>query len=276
MFCPPELAARIDRAEGRMCAAVARRAAAGGPAADLLVAAIAGGTAVFADRDSPGNKLIGAGFGMRVDDGSLRAVEGHFAARGARLQAEVSTLADPEFHAALAARGYVPSGFENVLGRALSGPGPVPPPGVEVEVIGAAHLGQLADVLVDSFSHPDTGGVGGDVLPAPDVMRRAFEATMHTPGFQGYVARLDGEVVGGAALRLDDGVAVFAGAATLPRFRRRGVQTALLRARLDDAARAGAELAVIVTQPGSKSQQNATRAGFALLYARQLLVRQPA
>jgi hypothetical protein len=51
------------------------------------------------------------------------------------------------------------------------------------------------------------------------------------------------------------------------------VQTALLRARLADAAAAGCTIAVVVTQPGSTSQQNVQREGFSLLYARHLLVK---
>ncbi len=62
---------------------------------------------------------------------------------------------------------------------------------------------------------------------------------------------------------------------TAPAHRRRGVQTALLSARLADAAAAGCDVAVITTQPGSKSQQNAQRQGFDLLYARAVLVKQP-
>ena len=129
--------------------------------------------------------------------------------------------------------------------------------------------------MVEGFSNPDVGGVGGDALPPADEMRRLFTLTMRTPGFRGYIARIGGAIVGGAALRLDDGVAQFSGAATLSAFRRRGVQTALLRARLAEAAQAGCDLGVVVTQPASKSQQNAQREGFSLLYARQLLVKPP-
>ena len=53
------------------------------------------------------------------------------------------------------------------------------------------------------------------------------------------------------------------------------LQTALLSARLADAAAAGCDVAVITTQPGSKSQQNAQRQGFDLLYTRAVLVKQP-
>jgi hypothetical protein len=70
-----------------------------------------------------------------------------------------------------------------------------------------------------------------------------------------------------------EGVAQFIGTATAPAHRRRGVQTALLSARLADAAAAGCDFAVITTQPGSKSQQNAQRRGFDLLYTRAVLCR---
>ena len=90
-----------------------------------------------------------------------------------------------------------------------------------------------------------------------------------------YVALRDGVLAGGAGLRIADGVAQFAGAATAPAHRRRGVQTALLSARLADAAAAGCDVAVITTQPGSKSQQNVQRRGFDLLYTRAVLVKQP-
>jgi GNAT superfamily N-acetyltransferase len=57
--------------------------------------------------------------------------------------------------------------------------------------------------------------------------------------------------------------------------RRRGVQSALLRTRLEIAGRAGCDVAVVTTQPGSKSQENVQKQGFELLYTRAILVRQP-
>jgi GNAT superfamily N-acetyltransferase len=73
-----------------------------------------------------------------------------------------------------------------------------------------------------------------------------------------------------------EGVAQLTGAATAPAHRRRGVHGALLWARLADAAAAGCDIAVVTTQPASKSQQNVQRRGFDLLYTRAVLVKQPA
>ncbi len=275
MFASPELAARIDRAEGRLCAAIAEGIGARHPDFGTFVADLGGGVAVFAGSGSPTNKMIGLGFDAKVEPAALADVEARFADRGAKLQAEIATLADPDLHALLASRGYEPKGFENVLGHPLSQEGDRLPDGVRVEPAGPADLHAWTDVVVEAFANPDTGGIGGDETPPPDELRRWFELTMEVPGFQGYLAYLDGQLAGGGALRIDGPVAQFAGAATLPRFRRRGVQTALLRARLTDARARGCEVGVVTTQPASKSQQNVQREGFSLLYARQLLVRQP-
>jgi GNAT superfamily N-acetyltransferase len=88
-----------------------------------------------------------------------------------------------------------------------------------------------------------------------------------------YAALRGGIIAGGASFRPAEGIAQFTGAATAPAHRRRGIQTALLSARLADAAAAGCDIAVVTTQPGSRSQQNVQRQGFDLLYTRAVLVK---
>ena len=99
------------------------------------------------------------------------------------------------------------------------------------------------------------------------------ESDLVVAGARCYLAWRDGVIAGGASVRMADGIAHFTGAATVPVHRRRGVQTALLSARLADAAAAGCDIAVITTAPGSVSQQNVQRQGFDLLYTRAVLVR---
>lgn len=272
MFCSPALATAIDRAEGRFCAAIAQAAPGVADGADLLLAPVGGGLAVFAATDSPMNKIIGAGFDGLVDDAELDRVERHFAARGARLQAEVATLADPALHRQLCARGYAPSGFENVLGHSLTTVIETPSE-IAVQRAEPAEIPDLADVFAEAFANPDVGGVGGDTVPPSDELKHWFTTTSRVDGYRAYVARLEGVIAGAAALRIDGTIAQFSGAGTRPGYRRRGVQSALLRARLRDAAAAGCTVGVVVTQPASQSQQNVQREGFALLYARQLLVK---
>src|SRR5690349_20059744 len=150
----------------------------------------------------------------------------------------------------------------------------VMPPGVEVRLSPEDEAEVWLDAVAEGSVHPDTQGV-----PWHEEFSReaiiAAERDSAAAGDVRYAALRDGGIVGGATLRIAEGVAQLTGAATVPAHRRRGVQTALLSARLADAAAAGCDVAVIITQPGSKSQQNAQRQGFDLLYTRAVLIKQP-
>jgi GNAT superfamily N-acetyltransferase len=95
---------------------------------------------------------------------------------------------------------------------------------------------------------------------------------LEASGFDRYVASIDGVVAGAASMFVHDGIALLTGSATLPAFRQRGVQTALIAARLDAARERGAALVAITTPPASRSGANAARHGFALGYTRAILV----
>ena len=80
-------------------------------------------------------------------------------------------------------------------------------------------------------------------------------------------------IAGGAALAIHRGVCGLFGASTLPNFRNRGVQTALLDSRISWAVERGCDLAVSIAQPGSVSHRNIERAGFRVAYTRTKLIR---
>lgn len=273
LFAGVDLAARIERAERAMlldCAASIRAL----PGREVFVRETAGGAATFTGEGSPLNKLAALGFGGLPDERELGEIELEFARRGSHVQAEVSTLADPAIFPLLAGRGYVLQGFENVSGLTLpaaSSAGDAP--GVEIATSGAEELPLWLDVVVSGFETPDTQGVPSHESPPREALEGVMRDMVSARGFVRYLARRGGEPAGGASLRVGEGVALLCGAATLPAHRRHGVQSALLTRRLADAPREGCDVAVVTTQPGSKSQQNVQRQGFALLYARAVLVR---
>ena len=271
MFCSTALAERIERAEAGLIAAgadAARRR--GGEGFEL---AMAGGSACFAGENSPFNKVVGLGFGGMPSDAELDEIETAYGSRGCPTQIELAHLADPEIAAALTARGYQLVSFENVLGRPLAdGLERVTPPGVDVRPSADEDFETWLDTLVDGFANPDTQGVASHEEFPRDVLADATR-DMVAAGATRYVARADGVVAGAASVRFADGIAQLTGAATAPAHRRRGVQTALLAARLVDAAAAGCDIAVVTTAPGSKSQENVQRRGFDLLYTRAILVK---
>jgi hypothetical protein len=274
LFCDTALAGRIERVEAQLIAqssqATRRRAGTAG-----FVISIADGVASFAGEGSPFNKVAGLGFGGVPDLAGLDEIEKAFADCGSPVQIELAQLADPAIGALLTSRGYRLESFENVLGRALTGgPERVMPPGVDVRPSSEAELETWLEVVAEGSIHPDTQGVPWhEEFPREAII--GAERDIAAAGAVRYTALRDGTLAGGATMRMAEGVAQLTGAATAPAHRRRGVHTALLSARLADAAASGCDVAVITTQPGSKSQQNAQRQGFDLLYARAVLVKQP-
>jgi GNAT superfamily N-acetyltransferase len=275
LFCSTALAERIERAEAQLIAegsegARRRRGSKAG-----FLRPVAGGVASFAEEGSPLNKVAGLGFGGVPSEAELDAIERAFAERGAPVQIELAHLGDPALGPLLTARGYRLVSFENVLGLDLKGaPERAMPAGIDVQLSGDDEFDAWIDAVVEGFAHPDAQGVASHEEFPADIIARAVR-DMAAAGVRRYVARCEGVVAGGASVRIVDGIAQLAGAATVPTYRRRGVQTALLSARLADAVAAGCDVAVITTQPGSKSQQNAQRRGFDLLYTRAVLVKQP-
>jgi GNAT superfamily N-acetyltransferase len=273
MFCPAALATRIDRAEMRLSISIAETVAARSPEARSLINPIAGGCAIFSGKGSPANKAIGVGFGATIDEEALDAIEQAWADRGESVRFELSTLADPSMAPTLTARGYRLTGFENVLGRAV-GPGDAVPvlDGMSIAALPQDEWRVWMNVALDGFATPDGSAPGEETYPR-ELLESIFVDFAATPGFERYLLTVGAEPAGAASLRLDDGLAQLCGAATLPQFRRRGIQAALLQFRLARAREAGSDLAVVTTQPGSKSQANAMRQGFALLYTRAVLVK---
>jgi len=273
MFADTLLATRIDRAEMRLSMSIADTVAARTPSARALVSPIAGGQAVFSGAGSPANKAIGIGFGAAIDEAALDAIEQAWTDRGEPVRFELSTLADPSVAPLLTARGYRVTGFENVLGRAVTSDDGAPElRGMAITALPQDDWRTWMNVALDGFGTPDGSAPGEEHYPR-DLLEAIYVDFAETPGFRRYLLHVGEEPAGAASLRLDDGLAQLCGAATLPQFRRRGIQAALLQWRLAEARHAGCDLAVVTTQPGSKSQANAMRQGFALLYTRLVLIK---
>lgn len=275
VFCDAGLAARIEQAESHFMAECTRAVHARTGSAAGFTLALSGGAACFAEAGSPYNKVAGLGFHGVPTAAEMDEVEEAYAACGAEVQVELPHLADPEIGAFLTGRGYRLVSFENVLGRSLSDAVErAVPQGMEIRPTRDEEFGDWLEAMVCAALHPDTQGVPW-LQEFPRQILENAERDGVAAGVVSYGALRGGTILGGGGLRIAGGIAQLAGAGTVPEHRRQGVQTALTSVRLADAAAAGCEIAVVTTQPGSRSQQNVQRQGFDLLYTRAVLTRQP-
>ncbi|MEO8076437.1 MAG: GNAT family N-acetyltransferase [Acidobacteriota bacterium] len=294
LFATATLARRIEDAESTLIAHFGRSARPRAGELPVVVTSIGGGTAVIARPGAPFNKIAGLGFAP-IDEAALAEIEREFERRKMPVRVELASLGDPAIGSLLTRRGYALSGFENVLGLAVQeeefaaadvtteadsahatvaasadqGIG-----AVSVRRCAPEEASQWLHVVGEGFAHPDTfdGPAPSEVFDRSEI-DRALEDTRDVEEVVRYLATRSGQLAGGGAMRCWKGVAQLCGAATLPAHRRHGVQTALLRERLADAGRDGCDVAVVTTEPGSRSQENVQRQGFALLYTRAVLIK---
>jgi GNAT superfamily N-acetyltransferase len=254
VFADTLLARRIEGAE----AAIARGCA--GPGAEC--ADFAGGCMVYQGADSPLTQAVGAGLYGPVPESGIDALEDFFRARGARVRVDLCPLADPGLLESLAARGYKPAEFNNVLVRPLTGS-----PGFPGSRAYAAGAGEselwAATVGRGFFEEPQLTSAELDV-------GRAIAAM---PGVECFLAREEGECAAGAALAVHGGMATLFADSTLAAFRRRGLHRDLIAARLNRAIALGCDMATASTLPGSGSQRNFERFGFQVAYTKITLIR---
>ena len=201
---------------------------------------------------------IGPGDAPLVADLAAWAAE-----HGCPLRFEVAPAPDfAPLGRALVDAGAVPSSFADVHFRWLDGsPVPVSAPGLEVRLVepGSPDAERFANVLLE----------GHEVTPDAHAAHwRAAARFAEQPGYRCYLATVEDVAAGGGVLTIDEPsrTAYLANASTRPTMRRRGVQQALVARRLADAAAAGCDLAVTLTEPEGASHRTMERTGFQVLH----------
>jgi hypothetical protein len=246
------LACRLERAE----AANARGCIAIHPEAASLD--VAGGCAVFVGVDSPLSRAVGVGLDGRVTEAELAELEAFFRTRGAKPAVDLCPLADPTLIAKLGERGYRVTEFNNVLVKPLVG----------TEIVLTPRVRRAMPDECDLWSY--TVGRGffdqGELTTAEMDVGRAICAM---PGALCYLGVSEGgEPVSAGAAAIYTGLATLFADSTIAHHRHRGLHRELIAARLNEAVAQGCELATASTLPGSGSQRNFERAGFAVVYTR--------
>ena len=213
---------------------------------------------MFDGVDSPLTQSFGLGLFSKPSSGQLDELERFFSERNAIITHEVSLVADTDILPLLATRRYAATEWSTVLAQPIAAP-PSINSAISVRVIAPDEAEQWAAISAAGWNQtPELA----------DFVRGLGQVTARAAGTVSFLAEIDGSPVAAGGMHIHDGVALFAGASTLPSARNRGAQRALLQSRLAFAHEQGCELAMMVAQPGSPSHRNAQRAGFTPVYGR--------
>jgi hypothetical protein len=262
-FSDLALARRLERAEGRASAEFVEARAQLFPAGGACWTEVAGAYAMFDGPASPITQTFGLGILQPATAADLEALEAFFGERGAPVHHEVSPLADASLLPLLNERGYRPLEFTSVLFRPVRRGLRLTAPRNE-----RIHVRQVRPAEEELYAQTAARGWAGEHPDLADQLLELMRIGMRTAGGYAFLAELDGRAIAAGGLNVRDGVALLAGASTIPEGRRQGAQLALLEERLRTAAELGCDLAMMGALPGSASQRNAERHGFRIAYTR--------
>jgi hypothetical protein len=134
---------------------------------------------------------------------------------------------------------------------------------------GKAPLKPVTTLEVRKVTRDDIGA--GPFAPADDAVIDRYMKTIGCPGFHHFAVFEGGQPIATAALVRFEDMGYLAYARTAETFRRRGAQTALIAARIEEASRLGCTLILTQTLTMLKdSYANLTRAGFEVAYDKEV------
>lgn len=262
IFSDLALARRLEKAEAYSNAEFVEARAKLFPESGARWIEVAGAYAMYDGAASPVTQTFGLGLFDEVTDTEIEVIEKFFQEREAPVFHEVSPLASAALLTLLNERGYQPVEFTSVMFRPI----------LREAYLSAQRNDNIRVRLVQEDEHElwaNTAAKGwSEFTEYADLMYELSLVSANRPSGLSFLAELENRAIATGAMSICDGVAVLAGASTIPEGRKQGAQTALLDSRLRFAAERGCDIAMMGALPGSASQRNAERQGFRIAYTR--------
>jgi GNAT superfamily N-acetyltransferase len=216
--------------------------------------------AFFAGEGSPHTLASG-----RFTSEQLEEIQAFYQDRATYWQALFSPFSGNDALQRVLNLGGTVEGWENIYYRPTSVP--LPPFEGTPELV----VREATPKEIPIWADQCTFGYFGEL--ASPAAREFYGLMLRADNFRRFLALWEGEPVAVASLTVGLGVGYLGDMRTLPDFRGRGIQTALIYHRLA-AAESEADLVLVGTAPGNASYRNVARMGFQVAYS-QLSLRVP-
>lgn len=208
------------------------------------------------------NRVIGIGMDYPINNDQLEEIKKFYKQVGAkRFMIQVSPIAQPNnFDEILKENGFVHHNNWAKLYKEIDAKLPEQQTQIKIESLELRSIDEFDEVIHESFLFEEGA-------------HKLISQTYKRPGWKHYLAREEGKPVAAASLFMCGKYASLAIAGTIPNARGKGVQSALITKRINDAVDAGCEYIVVETsedkqEKPSSSFRNMQRFGFELAYLR--------
>jgi len=218
---------------------------------------VCGGLVAFTGIESPMSQAAGVGTAEPVRREDVEQIVTFYESRGTSPRVFVTPFSHPTLGRELAAAGFAPCEYENIMASDDFGDWAQRDPRVVV----ATDFQAWAHASAEAFMHPETPQHGDDLIAC---------IIASSPGVWPLEMRDGATIVATAAMDLQQGCAGLFAGSVVPAFRGRGFHVALINDRIARAREAGASFMRATARPASPSERNFRRSGFTPLYTRVL------
>ena len=200
------------------------------------------------------------------DEKSLEDIIGFYNSREIPVRFELTPAhASADLLTYLSKKGFYQMDFHASLYASLSlGLNPIDPK-ISIRKLERSEFDIFAEVYVAGFQMP---------LFLKSGIAQNNEILYDNENWTFYLASIENEPAGIGVLFSKDGIGTLAAAATVPHFRNRGIQRALIIERLKEAKLLNGKLVVGQAKFGSVSQNNMERAGLKMAYTKAIWIQQ--
>jgi GNAT superfamily N-acetyltransferase len=201
---------------------------------------------------------VGLGMHGTEPDSRVQQLVDYYVSRGRVPRIQVTEGADLNWVHSLTSAGFKFYDRDNVLMRPLVAPLERRSTRISftrVDPTDSEHLDQWVQAQCQGFTPHETPSQG-----AIEIARRVAGS----PRTLCLLVFWEGALAASGGVEFYEQSSVLFGGATLPEFRKRGLQSALIDHRLDLALERGAAYALVASEPEGGTERNARRAGFEL------------
>jgi len=226
---------------------------------------LAGGLLSFSGAGSYSNQAVSLGMTGPVTGPEIDHLCHFYESRGFQPQIELCPYAHESLIRGLAIRNFVIKDFETVLARDMTIPIDAQLAEIQVTQVNPdddAQVETLLTIVADGFT-----------VANREIFRAHALKALHYPNTFAYLASIDGIPAAGGSCELAAPCGALFGMSTLEKFRNRGLQRALMIARLQKAQQSNCKYVTIGSKPDSPTGRNALRLGFQVAYTKAILIR---
>ncbi|WP_214484913.1 GNAT family N-acetyltransferase [Bacillus sp. SM2101] len=220
-----------------------------------------GNAVAFSVKNIPGSSFNTIKGVCSNNVGDIDSMLDFYSSKGIPARFEITpTKSTTELLRTLSIKGYFQSGFHTSLYRGLDEDVQLinePQSSILIQEISKDDFNIYGEIYTKGFDMPSF--LKGNVTENNKILLNNGKWTF-------YIASVKGEPAGVGALFVKNGVATLAASATVPELRNKGVQTELIKKRIEKAIELRCNIIVGQAAYGSVSQSNMERAGLKVAY----------